>query len=367
MTVRRIVGAATATAVATGAALLLAPTAQAGTTVKAQLALSGVVTATAPAGGSVVGVHPGDAVSFEAATVPTAGLDALGVGSLLGGVLSPITGYQVTLIPGTGFPGSHTPVVLGYGAKASYALTFPTKGTFNFSWTATSLKPLALVRAPLDGNQLAQAGIKLNAKGEWVGQVVVADNPPAGGISVQLPGVSASPRLPVVGQLPGVGLPGVITPTLPGLGGLTGLLPGGSGAPTPGGGTPTPSHSATDPALNYRPPGQSLGDLVVPHGYGGGNGAASNYVPPGLSNAIVAPGTNFVTGQPGTSAKPSTATGAHSKTVDIASTKPRSALDALPTLLVVLAVIALSGATTFYARTFLLHKLPSPQAPATAA
>jgi hypothetical protein len=84
-----------------------------------------------------------------------------------------------------------------------------------------------------------------------------------------------------------------------------------------------------------------------------------------LSNSIVAPGTNFVTGRPGTSGKPSPATGA-SKTVDIASTKPRSALDALPTLLVVLAVIALSGATTFYARTFLLHKLPSAQAPATA-
>ena len=43
-------------------AVIVAGPAGAATTVPAQLALSGVVTSKSPTGGSVVGIHPGDAV-----------------------------------------------------------------------------------------------------------------------------------------------------------------------------------------------------------------------------------------------------------------------------------------------------------------
>src|SRR5689334_19399877 len=68
---------------------LSAGSASAAATVDAQLAFTGVVTGNSPTGGSVVGVHPGDTVNFRAATVPTQGLDKLGLGSLanqLGGL-----------------------------------------------------------------------------------------------------------------------------------------------------------------------------------------------------------------------------------------------------------------------------------------
>jgi hypothetical protein len=356
MIFRRIVGAVAATAVATGATLLPAPSAGAATTVTTQLALSGVVTNNSATGGSVVGIHPGDTVDFKAAAVGLAADNA--VADLLGSFLNLVSGYQIEVTPGAGFPSGASKFILGGpGGLPVKAVNFPAKGTYNFSWTAKKISVLGLAPVNLDGNDAAALGIKLNAKGEWVGQVVVADNPPAGGIGVQVPGVTASPSLPVVGQLPAVGLPGATTPTLPNIldpGVLTGLPPDGTKTSPSG----NPSPGATTPSINYHSNGPSVADLTVPHGYGGGSGAASNYVPSGLGDSIGAPGTNFVTGSNATGATNVAAGsgGSAPKTVDVASSKSRSALDTLPTLLVVLAVIALSGATAFYARTFLLHK-----------
>ena len=76
-------------------------------------------------------------------------------------------------------------------------------------------------------NQLQQAGIAINASNQWVGQVVVATDPPKGGISIQLPGIGAAPSLPVVGQLPGMSIAPQAAPTI-GAGSLPGL--GGSSA-----------------------------------------------------------------------------------------------------------------------------------------
>ena len=55
------------------------------------------------------------------------------------------------------------------------------------------------------------------------------------------------------------------------------------------------------------------------------------------------------------SAAPGVKNGGSPRTVELASNRPRSALGALPTLAVILAILALSGATAFYARTFLLQ------------
>jgi hypothetical protein len=58
--------------VAVGAVLTAGP-ADASTTVSAQLALSGVVTTSSPAGGSTVGIQPGDAVDLKPGKRPHPG------------------------------------------------------------------------------------------------------------------------------------------------------------------------------------------------------------------------------------------------------------------------------------------------------
>src|SRR6266702_2528853 len=199
------------------AVVIIARPAGASTTVNAQLAFSGVVTQTSPTGGSVVGIHPGDSVDFKPATVPTEGLDALGfsLGDILGNVLNLATGYQVVMhLPST-FPGGKRDVKLGAcGGKSDLKVAFPTAGTYNFTWSAYSVNLLCLTSPiTLDGNAAKDAGIALNASNQWVGKVVAATDPPAGGISVQLPAVSASPEAGGV-QLPPVGEPGATLPTI---------------------------------------------------------------------------------------------------------------------------------------------------------
>ena len=48
------------------------------------------------------------------------------------------------------------------------------------------------------------------------------------------------------------------------------------------------------------------------------------------------------------------------RTVELATSRPRSALGAMPTLAVIFAILALSAATAFYARTFLLQPVQAP-------
>src|SRR6266480_3661832 len=165
------------------AVVIIARPAGASTTVNAQLAFSGVVTQTSPTGGSVVGVHPGDAVDFKSATVPTEGLDALGVsiGDLIGGLLNDVIGYQVVMhLPAT-FPGGKRDVKLGAcGGKSDLKVSFPTAGAYSFSWSAYSVTAVPLLggctltQIKLDGNQLKDAGIALNSSNQWVGKVVAA-------------------------------------------------------------------------------------------------------------------------------------------------------------------------------------------------
>ena len=330
--------------------VLIARPAGASTTVNAQLAFSGVVTQASPTGGSVVGIHPGDAVDFKPATVPTQGLDALGfsLGDILGGVLNSLTGYQVVLhLPST-FPGGQRDVKLGAcGGKSDLKVSFPTAGTYNFTWSAYSVNALCLLPSPitLDGNAAKDAGIALNASNQWMGEVVAATDPPAGGISVQLPAVSASPEVGPV-QLPPVGEPGVTLPTI-----TTGAGSGSSPTPAPGepgGGSGT--------RIDYQQPGQSVQDRVVPHGYGGdGRALAVNQALIGdLANGTGA-GQNGAGGQAlaGNAASGSPATTA-GQPINLAANKAPAGQ--MPVLLSILAIIALSLVTATYARLYLLRR-----------
>ena len=349
--------------VAVGTVVIAHP-AGASTTVPTQLAFSGLATTSSPLGGSVVGIHPGDSVDLKAATAPTQGLNALGfpLGDVLGGVLSALTGYQVVLhLPAT-FPGGKRDVKLGAcGAAPDLKVAFPTKGTYNFTWSAYSVNLLCLFPGnpiTLDGNEAKKVGIELNATNQWVGKIVVATDPPSGGLALQLPGVSVSPKVGGV-SLPQVGLPGVNTGTLP-----VSLPSAGLGLPTP---TPTPStpSGGSSGGINYTPPPGSIQDSVMPKGYGtpddnlhspdsalnsvlqnglrGGTGVVPNDLSGGSGAA--APGA------PGAVPAPQPRTG---QPIDLAASKAPAGQ--MPVLLAILAIIALSLVTATYARLYLMRR-----------
>ncbi|HEY3629386.1 MAG TPA: hypothetical protein VGL21_00750, partial [Jatrophihabitantaceae bacterium] len=263
---RWAVGAAGAGLV--GAILLaIAPANASPTTVKAQLALSGVTTKSNPTGGSVIGIHPGDKVSFAASPVPTQGLEQLGLDGLLGGLVNGIVGYRVK-IDFSHLPGGAKDTVLSGSNTKTFA--FPNAGTYTFTWSAERLDLLrGVVPIALDGNELAAAGVKLNASNEYIGKVVVAANPPKGGISVQLPGVSVAPSLPVVGQLPTIGVPGVNLPTI-GVPSVGNLVPTKSNSSHgDGGGKHNTHHGNGGSHHGSQGGGLTIPEQIVPKGYTG--------------------------------------------------------------------------------------------------
>lgn len=346
-------------AVAALTVLVMQPAGAAAVTVRAQLSLSGVVTATSPLGGSTVGVHPGDSVTFQASLTPTAGLDALGLGALVdalntAGGITEVADFSQ--LPGASKLDTATTKASAYALSGtkSATFTFPTAGTYHFTWTARNL--LGVIS--LDGNQLAAAGIKLNAQNQYVGEIVVADNPPQGGISLQLPGVSVAPSLPVVGQLPTVGVPNVTAPTIPVA--VPTIAPGlpGSGGSAKSGGTPSSG-------VNYTPPGLTIPEQVVPKGDGAVAGPDLNADPNlslgGFGNPLPAAGSNS-TGTPHPSAsaatEPAAVPAGHAvseRPVEIAAS-PQSPSGQMPVILAIVAIIALSLVTATYARLYLLRK-----------
>lgn len=225
---RRLAAAAGGAALA---AVFLVPANPAGaaTTVAAQLTLSGVATASSPTGGTTVGVHPGDSVKISASSLPTAGAGPLS--GLLSAIVNGVVGLEVDV---TGLPGHSTPVKLSSpllgvsGSRAcpgtSTGVTLPAlkKGTYKFTYTVKTANLLSILvgcNAPLklNGSQIATLthnGVAIDATNTYHGVIVVAQDPPAGGISIQLPGVTVSGHVGPV-KLPSVNLPGVNLPTIP--------------------------------------------------------------------------------------------------------------------------------------------------------
>lgn len=356
----RWIAAGTGLGVAVAAVMTGAP-ASVAATVPAQLALTGVVTGSSPVGGSLIGVHPGDRVDFTAAPagVSAQGLKSLGIplGDVLGSLVGQVTGYQVVLHLPTGFPGGRRDVRLGpCGGRSDLKVSFATAGRYTFTWSAYAVTVLPLVGTctlntlRLDGNQLAKAGIALNASNHWVGQVVAADDPPAGGLSVQIPAVGARPSVPGVGALPSVGVSGATLPSIP--------------VSPPTLGPPEPAHSPTSSggppnggiAVDYTPHGPSVEDQAVPKGYGGGGSGPTNPGLPGpLSDGSRAVSALEPIGKPFAGAK-------HvplrkGQRIDLAATKAPAGR--MPVMLAILAIVALSLVTATYARLHLLRRRAS--------
>jgi hypothetical protein len=347
-------------------------TAGADTTVDAQLSLSGVATKANVLGGSEIGIHPGDTVNFKPSPVPTAGLENVpALGSVLNNALGGLLGkqYQVVVSFGSSFPGGAQTVTLGGPATGKCAgvpakrVRFPAKGTYNFTWTVKYVLP-GLLGCKVDGisaadlNLLGKAGVALNASNSWIGKIVVADNPPQGGISIQLPGVSVAPS--VAGhQLPTVGVPGVNLPTIPVT--IPSLsvpsLPGGGSngggtTTTPGGGSTGTSDPGKLPVpARVVPSGD--GDAVFGN-IGGGtfpgilpaasglSGGSSNLLP--VSSSSAANGADVA----------QNSTGKH-KTIDLASNKAEST-GQFSVILAIVAIVALSVVAATYARLYLLRR-----------
>jgi hypothetical protein len=354
-----------------GATLLAFTPAGAATTVNAQLSVTGVATSTSVLGGSEIGVHPGDTVNFKASAVPTAGLDNIpALGPVLGSLLNTVLGqYQVVVSFGSSFPGGAQTVTLGGPTSGNCkglpakSFTFPDKGSYSFTWKVQYVLPI-LVGCTKNGigssnlNLLSQAGVELNASNSWVGKVVVADDPPKGGISIQLPGVSVAPKI-AGHQLPTLGVPGVTLPTLnvP-VPNLTSSQPGegtgGGSAPGKTGSTPAPTVGNVIPV-----PAQ-----VVPRGDGnavfGGGGFNTGVLPLtgtqlGNTSALLpssAPGASGAGGQPAAQAD-QTSTGKH-KTIDLASGK--ASTGQLSVVLAIIAIIALTLVAATYARLYVLRR-----------
>jgi hypothetical protein len=111
---------------------------------------------------------------------------------------------------------------------------------------------------------------------------------------------------------------------------------------------------------DYHPTGPTVAQRTVPQGYGNGSGVGGTYVPSGTSGSAggSSAGTGSATGKSSTSGQQPAKPGGSPKTVPLAADKPRSALSGWSALIVLGAVLALSGATAFYARSYLLQPLP---------
>ena len=358
-----------AAAVALGAgaavAIAMAPAQADATTVDAQLSLSGVATQSNILGGTTIGVKPGTTVRFQASALPTAGLNNIpALGPLLSNLISTLTGSQFQVVASfpASFPGGARTVTLGGPTTGPCAgtpvlpIAFNSVGTYGFSWKVQYVLPGLLGGCKAsslnnsDLNLLKSAGIALNATNQWVGQIVVATDPPPGGISVQLPGIGVQPSLPVVGNLPTVSVPNIKLPTLPvDVSSIAGGLGGGGG----GGGTTPPGGGG-----GSTEPGNCVPCSVVPSpqnfpggGFGnpGPDAGGLTQLGAGLhepSLGLTLPSVTATATNPGVSTS--------TKRINLASNKAPAAQ--MPVVLAIIAIIALGLVTATYARLYLLRR-----------
>jgi len=241
--------------------------------------------------------------------------------------------------------------------SATASIPFNTVGTYDLTWNGSVLGVLGPI---LSFTQTAKLVISSNAQ-----SCQVAVQVPVPSVSVPIVpspvnsivnGVVSSAVSAVNGVLSPVN--SVVGPPLGTVGGVVGGVTGGLTGGVPGAGVPA---GGSDPGTIYKPTGPTVAQRTVPQGYGSGSGsgAAGLYLPSG-GGSINAPAIGFTgTGKSGSANPAKVKSGGSPHTVDLASDKPRSALDGWSALIVVVALVAMSGATAFYARTFLLQPAPA--------
>lgn len=359
-----LVGTALAVALATLGIILADPAGA--DTVPAQLTLAGIAGPTAPTGGSQLAVKTGSAVQLTAAAAPTAGAPGP-LGGALGGV--PAGRIQVEILTSS-LPNVHAPVKIGACAGASVTTAALPDGDYSLTYVVRSMNLLcsAGTEINLDGNQLKQAGVALNAKNQYVATISANSNPQTS-VGVQVPQIGAQPQAGPI-TLPGVTLPGtsvnVGVPNAPNLPNVPSLLPGQSSsrAPAPGGGQTGSSNTggyALQPELQGYPAiggsgccGLTIGQRGAGGGTGG-SGAGAGGSAPGLAGAT-APGGGPRQLSPGLSPGfNADLPGSGNSSSTLASSNGGSGAST-PVLLGVLSILAFSIVAGSYARMLMLRR-----------
>lgn len=339
MRFRRIAAAAAVAAVAGGGALVISSTVGSAATTPPptpiSLNLTGMASSSCPLplNGSMA-VKPGTTVQFTR--------DLL---------LNALSDESVTIKPAPNSTDPTSSYTINSLTSTNGKVSFSRAASYAVSWKTTAVPLLGIVAASQTGKLLVNS----NAQ-----NCVIAVQVPTPSVSV--PVVPSPVTSTVNGIVNGVvsSVNGVLSPVNsavgPVLGGVGGTVGGGTGLPgggTPGGGVPGVGTS-------YHPNGPTVAQRTVPQGYGNGSGAGGAYVPVGSgSGAGAVTGTGSATGKSGTTGQQPIKSGGSPKTVQLASDKPRSALDGWSALIVLAAVLALSGATAFYARSYLLNPAPT--------
>ena len=348
MNFRRAVGSATALAAAAAAGgFLLMPVADAASTVDSSLTLAGPVTNPCLTPASVVNAPAGSTVHFTTSLL----------GSSTAGATNPLVAPAVEiLVSPPGAPVVKKVIAPAYGVtSADFTVPASGKEAFTYSLGSASGGVLGSVVPVLANlvNSFQATGVGASVTAKWQGQIVVGGASNACSVQPQVPSVGITPTVPGV-NLPPVNVPGL---TPPGLSVPNVPIPGLPGGSTGSGSSPKSPTSGM--VLNYKPYGQSLADKVMPKGYGSGSGASSQYVAPGLDGSSLNAASMPFKGGTGSNAASKSNAGpakAAPSSVDVAANSTRSAIAGLPALMVVGAVVALSAATAFYARTFLMHR-----------
>lgn len=336
MRVRRVIAASTVAVLAGGAALLLS----------AQGSSAATPTPT-PVYLSLVNTLTG--MSSPACPLPLNGSMAVPPGTSIKFMPSKVTSENLTITPNPTDPKSAAPKKIDGIDKNGVVVAFPKGGTFKLSWQASVL----LGSLSNTGTLVVDARAQKCTIAVQLPQPSVSV-PGAGPVNSIVNGVVA----PVVSAVNSAVAPvnSAVGPILgsvnSGVGGVTG---GGSSGGTAGSG----GHSAGGPSLGtiYTPSDLTPAQRTVPQGggAGGGGGGASSQD----GSSINAPALGFKGTGTGTAPAHNLKSGGSPSTVELAADKPKSALDGWANLIVVAAVLALSGATAFYARTYLLHPLPA--------
>jgi hypothetical protein len=342
MSLRRIAGVAVAAAiVASGAGLLLSgPSGAVTPPTPITLGATGMASSSCPLPlyGSIA-LKPGTTVQFKPGVALSLG-QSMTLSVLSEAKTTPAPVAKNYAVPAAG-------VAVAFPSTGSYALNWKTSGVLGMSQkgklvlnaNAAGCKVAVQLPVPSVSASVVPSPILSGINGA-IGGVVSSANGALGPINSALPTLPTAPTLP--GVNPPVLSPPVINP--------------------PGASTPAGNQG---PGTTYKPTGPTVADRTVPDGYGNGSGLGGLYVPGSGGSAtggsITAPGQQQgagnaaqPTGVAGSAERQANPAGSP-RTVELATNRPRSALGALPTLAVVLAILALSGATAFYARTFLLQ------------
>ncbi len=321
-----------------------------------QLGPTGVVDKYNPTGGDQVQVKPGDSVNFKAAVAPTGLLRTLNLDSLAGtldGALA-VARFGITA-DFSRLPGGSNNVKLTGNTSKTYR--FSRVGRYPFTWTIDKVLLGNFIPVSLDGNQLKGAGVALNAKNQYVGTVVVSNATPTLHIGAQLPSVQVHPKLPVVGSLPRITIPGVRLPSVQ--------------VPVPNL-NPNRKTSTTKAGTKAGARGPDLSLFTKPHllpvparvmsGLGGGGGSSSGGSGGGFySNTLpgVSPlgnGQQLTLGTTSGSSSTAKSADAAQKAADAQLAANPAPSAQLPVVLAILAIIALALVAATYARLFLLRR-----------